>query len=406
MFKSFARWFILFSLIFSTSLALAQTAPQQIAAALNDLSGRVGRSINITDLDAWSFNQAVYPDTSLGCPQPGVAYAQVTTSGFQFLITYAGTQYDYRVSADQTIVVLCNAGVIVGTPAPACPPPNETGYLVPRLSIGAQGRVEDGGLPNLLRDLPGSSGGLLGQLEPGTEFIVVDGPRCSLLDKIVWWQVTANGLTGWTAEGRDGDYWIEPLGPSVGIEPVQSAVITLSNANTVTQLFTPPGINLLGPDENTLIVGEASGIISLFDFRTIATRAQVQAHTGAVSSLALGRNLQTRAIYVVSGGSDALGKVWALDTTANTFTVLAQLTGHSGPINAISINSTTELIVTGSADNTVRVWRLLDGAPLANLAGHTAAVVSVEFGTGGILSRDETGRTIIWGLATSGGAAG
>ena len=37
-----------------------------------------------------------FPDSSLGCPLPGMAYSQIVTDGYKILATAAGTTYDYR----------------------------------------------------------------------------------------------------------------------------------------------------------------------------------------------------------------------------------------------------------------------------------------------------------------------
>jgi hypothetical protein len=37
-----------------------------------------------------------FPDGSLGCPLPGMAYTQVMTDGYRIVATAAGTTYDYR----------------------------------------------------------------------------------------------------------------------------------------------------------------------------------------------------------------------------------------------------------------------------------------------------------------------
>jgi len=37
-----------------------------------------------------------FPDSSLGCPLPGMAYSQVVTDGYRIVATAAGTTYDYR----------------------------------------------------------------------------------------------------------------------------------------------------------------------------------------------------------------------------------------------------------------------------------------------------------------------
>ncbi len=106
--QRFMRYLLVFVLAFvGIGTALAQDAPAQLDAALADLSQRVGQTVTISDLDGWTWSQDNYPDASLGCPQPDEMYAQVLTSGYQFLLDYQGTTYDYRVSTDQTTVILC-----------------------------------------------------------------------------------------------------------------------------------------------------------------------------------------------------------------------------------------------------------------------------------------------------------
>ena len=63
-------------------IALAQQGPSQLEFALQALSDQVGEPVAVEDLDGWQWGQTNYPDTSLGCPQPGEVYSQVVTSGY------------------------------------------------------------------------------------------------------------------------------------------------------------------------------------------------------------------------------------------------------------------------------------------------------------------------------------
>ena len=88
-----------------------------------------------------------------------------------------------------------------------CPLP---GQLPTRLEPNIRARVEPGpGTPNNLRDAPGLDGAVIGQIPPGGQFVVLDGPQCA--DGYVWWQVDYEGTMGWTAEGNTERYWLEPL---------------------------------------------------------------------------------------------------------------------------------------------------------------------------------------------------
>jgi hypothetical protein len=66
-------------------------------------------------------------------------------------------------------------------------------------------------LPNKLRSQPDSSSELIGQVEPGKNVLVVDGPRCA--DSYTWWFIRSlEGLEGWTVEGNIEGYWlVDPI---------------------------------------------------------------------------------------------------------------------------------------------------------------------------------------------------
>ena len=66
-------------------------------------------------------------------------------------------------------------------------------------------------LPNKIRSQPGISGELIGQVQPGENVLVVDGPTCA--DGYTWWSVRSlDGLEGWTVEGDAEGYWlVDPI---------------------------------------------------------------------------------------------------------------------------------------------------------------------------------------------------
>ena len=43
-----------------------------------------------------SAEAVTFPDGSLGCPQPGMAYTQIPVDGYRIVAKAAGTTYDYR----------------------------------------------------------------------------------------------------------------------------------------------------------------------------------------------------------------------------------------------------------------------------------------------------------------------
>lgn len=63
-----------------------------------------------------------FPDASLGCPQPGMAYAQVITPGYVVLVEVDGRRFDIRVAGDRGRICYrrkpAPAGGSVDLPAP------------------------------------------------------------------------------------------------------------------------------------------------------------------------------------------------------------------------------------------------------------------------------------------------
>ncbi|GAB4447234.1 MAG: hypothetical protein Kow00120_17400 [Anaerolineae bacterium] len=92
-------------------------------------------------------------------------------------------------------------GDVGGTPACPGAPPS-------RLTAGGRGRVVPGTLPNRLRVAPTTTSRILARIPDSGVFDVVSGPTCA--EGFAWWLVAYQGVTGWTAEGEAGVYWLEP----------------------------------------------------------------------------------------------------------------------------------------------------------------------------------------------------
>jgi hypothetical protein len=61
-----------------------------------DLIARSGASLD--RIGVIRAEAVTWPDPSLGCPQPGMAYPQVLVDGYWVVLEVDGTQYDYRGS--------------------------------------------------------------------------------------------------------------------------------------------------------------------------------------------------------------------------------------------------------------------------------------------------------------------
>ncbi len=99
--------------------ALFGTAVQPttvINTAYSAVSKLLGKTVSPNDHSVYIWTQSVYPDTSLGCPQPGQTYPQVQTGGYEVTITFNGVNYDYRAKDDGTGLFLCASVQAPGGP--------------------------------------------------------------------------------------------------------------------------------------------------------------------------------------------------------------------------------------------------------------------------------------------------
>lgn len=95
--------------------------------------------------------------------------------------------------------------------------------LPPRLVVGQNARVTID-TPSRVRDVAGLNGTQVGQINPIDTVLVVDGPVC--LDGINWWRVSVGSTTGWTAEGLDGEYFLESIAPTPTPVPLYDSLPT------------------------------------------------------------------------------------------------------------------------------------------------------------------------------------
>nr|WP_290225862.1 serine/threonine-protein kinase [Trichocoleus desertorum] len=117
-------------------------------------------------------------------------------------------------------------------------------------------------------------------------------------------------------------------------------------------------------------------------------------HSSWVMSLAISSRKQ----ILVSGSLDDTLKIWNLQTG----NLIRTLPGHLKAVNSVAISPDGQLLVSGSDDTTVKIWNLQTGDLLHNLVGHSRDVNSVMITPNGLLlasgSEDRTVR--LWKVRT------
>jgi predicted NACHT family NTPase len=99
---------------------------------------------------------------------------------------------------------------------------------------------------------------------------------------------------------------------------------------------------------------------------------------------------------VVSGSDDNTVRVWDLQTGKQ----LQLLQGHTGLVSSVALQGNT--VVSGSWDDTVRVWDLQTGKQLQLLQGHTDWVRSVALQGNTVVSGSDDKTVRVWNLLLQG----
>jgi hypothetical protein len=88
----------------ATAGAASAVPADLLAKILADAAQRSG--VGAAAITVQLGEAAEWPDSSLGCPKPGVAYLQVITPGYHVLLQAGTASYDYRAD-DRGNFVLC-----------------------------------------------------------------------------------------------------------------------------------------------------------------------------------------------------------------------------------------------------------------------------------------------------------
>jgi len=137
-----------------------------------------------------------------------------------------------------------------------------------------------------------------------------------------------------------------------------------------------------------------SSLLSPLVIEKLALLRTLTGHTDGVLSVAISADGET----LVSGSIDQTIKVWNLSTGQTVRT----LTGHTDGVLSVAISADGETLVSGGLDATIEVWNLSIGQAVRTLTGHTRTVHSVAISADGqTLASGGLDATIeVWNLST------
>lgn len=80
---------------------------------------------------------------------------------------------------------------------------------------------------------------------------------------------------------------------------------------------------------------------------------------------------------LVTTGSDGLVKNWAINVDSTTIALSSTLTGHGNWVWDTAFSADSSFILTGSSDNTARLWDMTAGEVICIYSGHIKAITAV-----------------------------
>ncbi|HMV46628.1 MAG TPA: caspase family protein [Blastocatellia bacterium] len=128
-----------------------------------------------------------------------------------------------------------------------------------------------------------------------------------------------------------------------------------------------------GSDSQTLATGSQSGIVRLFNVVGANETANWQAHEDSVNALLFADD------KLVTGSSDQSIKVW----NAATRNQIVKLSGHTAEVRALAVSADGKWLASGAADGAIKIWQTGDWREVQTLKGHEGAVFALAFSNDG-----------------------
>jgi WD40 repeat protein/serine/threonine protein kinase len=156
-------------------------------------------------------------------------------------------------------------------------------------------------------------------------------------------------------------------------------------------------------------IGQTTAIRQTTDDRRQPAYTQLTEFTGHSGALYAAR-FSPNGDLVATGGYDNSVMIWNPDEVKpidikkrllgepEEKPNFIRLAGHDKPVRSLAFSPKGQLLVSGSDDNSVRLWDVASGAPLKALRGHSRAVRSAEFSIDGsrVLSGSEDQSVRVW----------
>ena len=129
--------------------------------------------------------------------------------------------------------------------------------------------------------------------------------------------------------------------------------------------------------------------------QAITVDRDLKGHTSFINTQVIAPDGKT----LISGSADNTIRIWDM-TSGQTLRTLA---GHTSFVNALTLTPDGKTLISGSADRTIKIWDLATGKLVHTLLGHTGYVNALDVSPDGqVLASSSADSTIkIWDLLTA-----
>lgn len=149
-----------------------------------------------------------------------------------------------------------------------------------------------------------------------------------------------------------------------------------------------------------IISGSSNGMISVMDIKNGEVIAIWKAHAESINSVAVSPDEE----LVISGSDDKTIKIWKLPKNKNVtdITLVQTLSGHNDVVDGVAIAPDGEMLVSGSWDRTIKIWNLSTGELIRTLEGHSEIVNAIAISPDGkfLASGSKDNMIKLWNLQT------